>query len=255
MHCSEKLNSLTDAEEGSECDALPPPVREPEECPGERGVPGRGQGDEAQEVAREQGFDGGAEGEDKRAEEDVAEDVSGGPERVFLEKLPGNGVVDLLECDRGGHVRPGEPISRVVSASSVLERRRRRRQRSHAVASTVARAVGHALGTEQHAWRAGCAESGRAHRSSYSGPYLSMVEGGSEARIVLARRQKGCGVAVDRWGQEACRRKGRVWLRPRPRCVLKYCRAGFSCWGRSGTLAAREGRVKRDVNLEICVRT
>lgn len=102
MHCSEKLDSLTDAEEGSEGDALPPPVREPEESSGSRGMPGRRQGDEAQEVAREQGFDGGAEGENKRTEEDVAEDVSGGPERVLLEELLGNGVVDLLECDRGG---------------------------------------------------------------------------------------------------------------------------------------------------------
>ena len=108
---------------------MPPPVREPEEGPGERGMPGRRQGDEAQEVAREQGFDGGAEREYKRAKEDVAEDVSGGPERVLLEKMLGNGVVDLLERDRGGHVRPGEPISRVVSASSMLERRRRRRRR------------------------------------------------------------------------------------------------------------------------------
>ena len=109
------LDRLTDAEEGGKGNALPPPVREPQEAPGEGNVPGRGEGDEAKEVAREDGFDRCAEGKEKRAEEDVAEDVTGGPEWVLLENVFGNGIVDLLERDRGRDVRPGEPISRVVS--------------------------------------------------------------------------------------------------------------------------------------------
>ncbi len=56
-------DSLTNAEEGCEHDALPPPVREPEEATGEGGLPGRRQGDEAGEMARDEGLDRCAKGE------------------------------------------------------------------------------------------------------------------------------------------------------------------------------------------------
>ena len=55
---------LTNAEEGCEYDALPPPIRQPEEAAGEGGLPGRRQGDEACEVAGDEGLDRCAEGEE-----------------------------------------------------------------------------------------------------------------------------------------------------------------------------------------------
>ena len=110
-----RVGLLTDAEEGRERNPLPPPVRQPHQGTRKRGLPCRRQGDEAQELTRDQGFDRCAEGKEKRAEEDVAEDVTGGPEWVLLENVFGNGIVDLLERNRGRDVRPGEPISRVVS--------------------------------------------------------------------------------------------------------------------------------------------
>lgn len=128
VRCGEMLDRLTDAEEGGEGNALPPPVREPQEAPGERGLPDRHQGDEAKEVARDHGFDRCAEREEKRAEEDVAEHVSGGPECVLLKKMFGNGIVDLLERERGRDERPGEPIPRVMSAPQTHHQIQRRQR-------------------------------------------------------------------------------------------------------------------------------
>ena len=104
---------LTNAEEGCEHNALPPPVRHPEETACEGGLPRRCQGDEAVEVARDQRLDGCGEDEEKRAEEDVADHVAGGPEWILLQKMLGNGVMDLLQCDRGRNEGTGEPKPRV----------------------------------------------------------------------------------------------------------------------------------------------
>ena len=113
MHYPGLLDCLTNAEEGREGNALPPPVRQPQEAPGERGLPRRRQGHEAQEVGRDQGLDRCAEGEEKRAKEDVPDHVAGGPEWIFSQKMPGNSIMDLLQRNRGRNEGAGEPIPRV----------------------------------------------------------------------------------------------------------------------------------------------